>query len=428
MRPWQLLVGTVAIGAMILFNETLPFRSSASLTGTDQQGQILGREVRQAFSLSPAFHRSTEDVLHRAHATQRASTVLLPRSLSAFSNGTTGDAMGTDGGGSLPPVFLAMGIVSNCMWQNSFERRRWIRETYMTYPNVGKSMSLTFVVALLRTDLTPVPTDLSTKLRNEASKHSDMLLLEQVPERKSPCLKTMAWYKYAVKTYPKAVFIAKTDDDAFVHTVKLEHNMRRFAGQQDIYIGSTLWGSYITKTFEACARRMGPNMAVGGMKEERCYERGAIGPYPYAVGMLQVLSQPLAAWMVEQPNFLEFERRATAATRPPMMDHGEDMVIGMFLYLSQRPIMPLHWGWDKLHDLCFKCERKDQIWRPITSQTVVAHHVANEQIINDVFRNISRVCDDNCVHTDLPFEVSSLADLCSRGNIVNIYSKCKAVK
>ena len=22
--------------------------------------------------------------------------------------------------------------------------------------------------------------------------------------------------------------------------------------------------------------------------------------------------------------------------------------------------MPLHWGWDKLHDLCFKCERKDQ--------------------------------------------------------------------
>ena len=24
------------------------------------------------------------------------------------------------------------------------------------------------------------------------------------------------------------------------------------------------------------------------MKEERCTERGAIGPYPYAVGMLQV--------------------------------------------------------------------------------------------------------------------------------------------
>jgi hypothetical protein len=88
--------------------------------------------------------------------------------------------------------------------------------------------------------------------------------------------------------------------------------------------------------------------------------------------------------MVAQPNYEEFNRRATAATRPPMMDHGEDMVIGMFLYLSPWPLMPLHWGWDKLHDLCFKCERTDQIWRPITRQTVVAHHIANEEIIHQV--------------------------------------------
>jgi hypothetical protein len=68
----------------------------------------------------------------------------------------------------------------------------------------------------------------------------------------------------------------------------LEHNLRRLVGQPRIYLGSTLWGSYITETFEACARRMGPMMCAGGMKEERCKERGAIGPYPYAVGMLQV--------------------------------------------------------------------------------------------------------------------------------------------
>jgi hypothetical protein len=122
-------------------------------------------------------------------------------------------------------------------------------------------------------------------------------------------------------------------------------------------------------------------MCAGGMKEERCKERGAIGPYPYAVGMLQVLSYRVAAWMVEQPNFLDFEKRATAAIgrqrrpdgTPLIMDHGEDMVIGMFLYLSPWPLMPLHWGWDKLHDLCFTCTRKDQIWRPITTQCA-RHH------------------------------------------------------
>ena len=236
-------------------------------------------------------------------------------------------------GGGAP--FIVLGIVSNCMWGNSFDRRKWIRETWKTYANVGKTIHVVFIVALLQSDLSPVPASLEARLRSEADEHRDMLLLTRVPERKSPCLKTMAWFRYAAKTYPDATFLAKTDDDAFVQTIKLEANMRPFARQPQVYIGSTLWGSYITQTFQACARRMGPNMCAGGMKEERCKERGAIGPFPYAVGMLQVLSHRVASWMVDQPNFLEFERRATAATRPPMMDHGEDMVIGMFLCTRQ---------------------------------------------------------------------------------------------
>ena len=111
-----------------------------------------------------------------------------------------------------------------------------------------------------------------------------------------------------------------------------------------------------------------------------------------------------------------------------MMTEGEDMVIGMFLYHSPWPLMPLHWGWDKLHDLCFKCERKDQIWRPITHQTVVAHHVANAQIMAEVHANISARCDAACVKKELPFEVESLRDLCSRGAIRTVYSKCAMVK
>lgn len=339
--------------------------------------------------------------------------------------------------GSPNAPFMVLGVVSNVQWGNSFNRRRWIRETWKQYSNVGSTVKVIFVVALLQADLKPASPKLVSMLRAEAAEHGDMLILEDVPERKSPCLKTMAWFRHAAATYPHATFLAKTDDDAFVHTIKLEHNMRRFAHEPRIYLGSTLWGTYIPKTFEACARRMGPMMALGGMKEEKCLERGAIGPYPYAVGMLQVLSHEVASWMVAQPNFAEFERRATAETgtnkrpdgSPLVMDHGEDMVIGMFLYLSPWPLMPLHWGWDKLHDLCFKCERKDQIWRPITHQTVVAHHVANEIIIHDVYRNISDRCDDECSRKlDLPLEVTSLEDLCGRGSIRNVYSKCKMLK
>ena len=121
---------------------------------------------------------------------------------------------------------------------------------------------------------------------------SDLLLLDDVPERKSPCLKTMAWFRHAVHTYSGATFIAKTDDDAFVQTIKLEANIRPFTQTPRVYIGSTLWGSFVTNTFEPCARRMGPKMCAGGMKEENCVQKGAIGPYPYAVGMLQARAQP----------------------------------------------------------------------------------------------------------------------------------------
>ena len=322
--------------------------------------------------------------------------------------------------------FMALGVVSNVMWQNSFDRRRWIRETWLTYPNVGKTTDVKFVVAMRRSDLSAIPAQIANELTAEQQQHGDLLVLEKVPERKSPCLKTIAWYRWAVSHYSDVTFIAKTDDDAYVHTPKLELNMRLFAKEPLVYIGSTLWGTYIKKTFEPCARRMGPNMAVGGMKEERCVERGADdGPYPYAVGMLQVLSLKVASWMVAQDEFAEFERRATAATRPPMMEQGEDLVIGMFIHHSPWPLMPLHWGWDKLHDLCFKCERKDQIWRPITHQTVVAHHTANAEIMHAVHRNISRACETHDCEKPLPMEVSSLADLCGRGSIKQVYSKCK---
>jgi hypothetical protein len=58
----------------------------------------------------------------------------------------------------------------------------------------------------------------------------------------------------------------------------------------------------------------------------------------------------------------------------------------------------------------------------------VAHHVANEDIIKTVFKNVSRLCDDQCQRKELPFEVTSLEDLCSRGSIKTVYSKCAMLK
>ena len=54
--------------------------------------------------------------------------------------------------------------------------------------------------------------------------------------------------------------------------------------------------------------------------------------------------------------------------------------------------------------------------------------MANAQIMAEVHANISARCDAACVKKDLPFEVESLRDLCSRGAIRTVYSKCAMVK
>ena len=54
--------------------------------------------------------------------------------------------------------------------------------------------------------------------------------------------------------------------------------------------------------------------------------------------------------------------------------------------------------------------------------------MANAQIMAEVHANISARCDAACVKKELPFEVESLRDLCSRGAIRTVYSKCAMVK
>ena len=120
------------------------------------------------------------------------------------------------------------------------------------------------------------------------------------------------------------------------------------------------------------------------------------------------------------------------AKNPPAWDIGEDTVLGMWVYMTPFAITALHWGWDKIHDLCFKCMDKTQLWKPITTSTVVVHikgHQASWFNFDAVHRNFSQRCDDACQQEVLPLDVTSLADLCGRNAAIQrSYSKCKTLK
>jgi len=337
-------------------------------------------------------------------------------------------------------------------------------------PNVQRSTHAVFLLGVLTSTGTAHPTPLRVTLRSEQAAHGDMLFLN-ARETKPPGEKMIGFFRWCTTVYgavagwdPESGSMAggtalrsrtgwcvKTDDDAYVHTVRLEVNLRALwakeavaqaetvgrALSQDereddagpmVYMGATLWASYIQSSFEVCGHGMGPVSAAGAARSEGCAGRGGIGPFPYVAGTLEVLSMPLASWIVRQPEVARFVQRAHAQT-PPKWSLGEDTVLGMWVYSSPFDITALHWGWDKVHDLCFKCTDKKQLWKPVTDQSVVIHvkgHQASRLNFENIHRNLSQRCDEACMQMVMPPDIPSLSHLCGISNgIHNSYSKCK---
>ena len=218
MRAQHLLGATVAVCLLLLLRE----QPTISPPPVPNPNEAANRE--RAYREQPPLPRFVPPAtVTLDRASDAAQLVLGVRSSSGGGggNGTAWQSVSRSAPAD-KKYFMALGVVSNVMWQNSFDRRRWIRETWLTYPNVGKTTDVKFVVAMRRSDLSSIPAQMADELAAEQKEHADLLMLEKVPERKSPCLKTMAWYRWAVGHYVDVTFIAKTDDDAYVHTPKLE--------------------------------------------------------------------------------------------------------------------------------------------------------------------------------------------------------------
>lgn len=173
------MLATLAIGCILLLKEVAPFLSATT---------------------APAGRSAASSAQPRPDAGgMAAASEALQDSLGSSGRWDAAAATSPRPAAGAASPFIALGVVSNCMWQDSFERRRWLRETMLTHANIGSSVALKFVVALLQSDLSAIPAEMRARLDAEAAAHGDMLLLPTVPERKSPCLKTMAWYRWGRK-------------------------------------------------------------------------------------------------------------------------------------------------------------------------------------------------------------------------------------
>eukprot|EP00962_Isochrysis_galbana_P036925 scaffold12838_cov144-Isochrysis_galbana.AAC.7 len=136
---------------------------------------------------------------------------------------------------------LAIGVVS----APEFEvRRLGLRSTWLQFPNVGVDVSVRFLIRCRG-----APASIARALTLENNTYQDVLGLDVAWNEtrvRGPVLSLAAWLQYAASALPHARFIAKVDDDAYVHTLQIQQLLRSILVQSPassgrIYMGVLNW-------------------------------------------------------------------------------------------------------------------------------------------------------------------------------------------
>ena len=239
-----------------------------------------------------------------------------------------------------PPTLLAIGVISAPQF---LERRLALRSSWMLSPNVGASrvVEVRFVVRMEE-----APAALAEALRAENDTFSGDVLGVSVAWNasrvKGPLLSLAAWLRFAARRLGHIQFIAKADDDLYIHTRDLEHLLRSLhaaaPAPSRLYLGSMSWFHWLPAIFERSG--WGGTFFQSWAAGERCRNRTAacLGPFPFAAGFLIVLSRGLAGELASSETMADDVRRLKAARGLQQSDGRrawkvlEDIWLGSLLY------------------------------------------------------------------------------------------------
>lgn len=228
---------------------------------------------------------------------------------------------------------LAVGIISA---PHYLERRLGIRHSWLQWSNVqpGASILARFIVRS-----GDAPGWLHEMLDGEQARYGDVLRMPSVAWNESrlrgPMLSLAAWLQYAADHLADRVaFVAKMDDDAYLHAPDFERLLRTVESQvgsgssdgvggaaassagssRHVYIGSMTWFHWQPAIFERSghgwnygqALRTGATCRNATSATLRCGGAphpcggACVGPFAFASGYLLVLSAPTATWLARE--------------------------------------------------------------------------------------------------------------------------------
>ena len=229
---------------------------------------------------------------------------------------------------------VALGIVSAPLHA---ERRGWLRRLMFAAENIHVAHH--FVLGTHLEDKKRLPIALGAAARRdldeEQRNHRDLLWLNVTEGLVTGCIeKSFGWWAHATRAHPSAAFIAKTDDDAFVDLpslVRLLRAVRAEPGSPLVYGGWLQWTSWFERRYFGCGWATSPLDALRERQGktsncarcQHCFVNNAprptrepinltvVGPYPFAVGALEVMSGALAARVFGSPWVRSYVRDAT---------------------------------------------------------------------------------------------------------------------
>ena len=258
------------------------------------------------------------------------------------------------------------------------KRRDAIRNTWMRWPNVGRTAVVCFVVGRRL-----VPNRTLAALDAEAAQFGDLLFLpvndgcaQMVSIRKA-----YAFWVAAARLSagaPSPPFLVKADDDSVVDLPLLERILSPLTCSPRVYIGALAFTGYHPLHFRNCGFAWG---GPGAYTKYGCAGTGAHPPFPFALGQLQALSAPLGAALASSPAAREF---ADAAERFPSLNANEDSAIG---YMISRIPRVVYAALDSRtwHNLgCFPA--KGLYRQPVPNTSIVVHRLLTPTAIRYVWQ------------------------------------------
>lgn len=191
-------------------------------------------------------------------------------------------------------------------------RRDAIRQTWMSWPSVGRTVVVCFAIGRRQ-----VPVVTLSRLDAEAAEHGDLLFLPVA----DGCVKQVSigkmhafWLAAArrLRGVPAAAapLVVKADDDSVVNLPLLQRTLAPLRCVPRLYYGAIAFTGYQPKGFMNCGFAWSGG---GAYAKYGCARSGAHPPFPFALGQLQVLSASLVASLAASQDAAEFAAAAEGA-------------------------------------------------------------------------------------------------------------------